>query len=200
VSHLENHPPEHRPDVGHETTDANPKVLAYAFVFLSVLLIVTFVGMWGLFVFFDWRAEKTDPGRGKANQWGNVDYRPPEPRLQTSPGADMQQMLQRENQLMQSYGWVNKASGLVRIPVDRAMDIVAQKGLPKLPPLGAPEDTPNPFSTPSMATTPVATGTDSSGVKTPLGGPASQKEPIPPPGRTGGTTQTPSQNRGNRNP
>ncbi len=140
MSHVEPHGPDDRPDLGHESTDANPRVLAYAFAGLSLLLIVTFVAMWALFVYFDWSAQKSQPS--KANQWGKVDYRPPEPRLQTSPGADMKQMLERENHLMQSYGWVNKASGLVRIPVDRAMDIVAKKGLPHLGPLGVPEGTP----------------------------------------------------------
>ena len=140
MSHVEPHGPDDRPDLGHESTDANPRVLAYAFAGLSLLLIVTFVAMWALFVYFDSSAQKSQPS--KANQWGKVDDRPPEPRLQTSPGADMKQMLERENHLMQSYGWVNKASGLVRIPVDRAMDIVAKQGLPHLGPLGVPEQTP----------------------------------------------------------
>jgi len=142
VSHGEDHRPDERPNLGYETTDANTKVLAYAFVGLSLLIIGAFVAMWLLFVYFDSVAHKAE--QREANPWGNVDYRPPEPRLQTSPAADMQQMLERQNQLMKSYGWVNKASGIVRIPVDRAMDIVAKKGLPKLPPIGAPEDTPNP--------------------------------------------------------
>lgn len=181
MSHAEHNRTDDRPELGYETHDANPKALAYAFVGLSALLILTFVSMWLLFVYFDASARKAD--RGKASQWSNIDYRPPEPRLQTSPAADLKKMLDNENHLMNSYGWVNKASGLVRIPVDRAMDIVAKKGLPTLPPIGAPEATPNPFSTPSMATTPVATGTDTKQIVTPLGGPPGQKEPIPPPSR-----------------
>ncbi len=199
MSHAEDNRRDDRPELGYESTDANPKVLAYAFVALSLLIIFTFVAMWLLFVYFDSKAEKSD--RGRANPWGNVDYRPPEPRLQTSPNADLRKMLDHENHLMQSYGWVNKASGIVRIPVARAMDIVAKKGLPNLPQIGAPEDTPNPFSTPAMATKPVATGTDTNRPPASLGGPpANQKEPMPPPSRTGGATQTPPPNGGNRKP
>lgn len=198
MSHAEHNGPGDRPDPGYESTDANPKVLAYAFVGLSLLIIFAFVAMWLLFVYFDATAEKAEGSRD--NQWSDIEYRPPEPRLQTSPGADMKQMLEREEKLMQSYGWVNKASGIVRIPVGAAMDIVAKKGLPNLPPIGAPEDTPNPFSTPGMATAPVATGTDSSRPAAPLGGPPNQREPVPPRSPSGGAPPQTSPNGGNRNP
>ncbi|MFB3904813.1 MAG: hypothetical protein ACE15E_15280 [Acidobacteriota bacterium] len=196
MSHSAGHHP-NRSGLGHEVTDANPKVLAYALVGLALLLIFVFVAMWLLFIYFDSRAEKAETGR--PSQWGQVDYRPPEPRLQTSPAEDMEKMREREERLIHSYGWVNKASGIVRIPVDRAMDIVAAKGLPKLPPIGMAEDTPNPFSTPSMATTPVATGTDSSRQPAALGGPAGGREPVPPPSRNGETRPTQEPDGGNRN-
>jgi len=61
---------------------------------------------------------------------------PPEPRLQQSPSLDMQGLLARENWLLNHYAWIDKAKGTVAIPIDRAIQIVAQRGIPpqKAPP------------------------------------------------------------------
>ena len=55
---------------------------------------------------------------------------PPEPRLQTDPRADLQELRAHESSMLSTYGWVDKAAGIVRIPVDEAMRITAQRGLP----------------------------------------------------------------------
>ncbi|RPI26748.1 MAG: hypothetical protein EHM61_10780 [Acidobacteria bacterium] len=194
--HPEHHEGADRPDVGYETTDANSKILAYAFAGLAGLLIFVFVAMWLLFVFFDWRS--TEPQ--SKSQWTNSDYRPPEPRLQASPYKDLKQEQARERQLMQSYGWVNKASGIVRIPVGQAMDIVAKNGLPQLPPIGVVEDPRNPLTDPEAAKTPTATGTDTSKPAAPFGGPAGRQTPSSRPRPGTGPTQQNQPDGGNRNP
>jgi hypothetical protein len=55
---------------------------------------------------------------------------PPEPRLQTDPRGDLRDLRTREDTLLSTYGWVDKAAGVVRIPIDEAMRITAQRGLP----------------------------------------------------------------------
>jgi hypothetical protein len=55
---------------------------------------------------------------------------PPEPRLQVSPGADVEHMREAEEAVLQNYRWVDREAGIVGIPIDRAMDILAEKGLP----------------------------------------------------------------------
>ncbi|HEV2330417.1 MAG TPA: hypothetical protein VGY56_16670 [Verrucomicrobiae bacterium] len=35
-----------------------------------------------------------------------------------------------QNQKLNSYGWVDRSNGIVRIPIDRAMDLLMQRGLP----------------------------------------------------------------------
>ena len=55
---------------------------------------------------------------------------PPAPRLQTDPHEDLKRLRAAEDSLLGHYGWVNRDSGLVRIPVDRALAIVAARGLP----------------------------------------------------------------------
>jgi len=42
----------------------------------------------------------------------------------------MQEMLHAENARLQSYGWVDRSIGMVRMPIDRAMELVVEQGLP----------------------------------------------------------------------
>ena len=61
-----------------------------------------------------------------------VDVRPlpTEPLLQRSHAADMQKMKAAEKKFLDDYGWVDPKAGLVRIPIDRAMDVLAERRLP----------------------------------------------------------------------
>ncbi len=61
---------------------------------------------------------------------------PPEPRLQESPHKDLKAMRAREDWALSHYFWVDKAKGTVAIPIERAMDILASRGIPpqKQPP------------------------------------------------------------------
>jgi hypothetical protein len=55
----------------------------------------------------------------------------PSPRLQLTPRHDLATMRQREESLLHGYGWVDRNKGTVRIPIDRAMELLVQRGLPK---------------------------------------------------------------------
>jgi hypothetical protein len=151
-------PHEDRPDTGYETTDADAKPIAYAFAGLAVLIVVVFVAVWGFFVYMDRRTYETE---ARAGQIPEPDFRVPEPRLQSTPEHDLKRMLQHEQSMKESYGWVNEASGIVRIPIERAMDIVAEKGLPNLPPIGEEEGTPDTVAAPATDTLAPQTGATS---------------------------------------
>jgi hypothetical protein len=59
----------------------------------------------------------------------------PAPRLVTDNGnEDVADLHARENLLLNYYTWVDQSKGTVRIPIDRAMEIIAQQGLPVAPP------------------------------------------------------------------
>ena len=58
---------------------------------------------------------------------------PPEPRLQAEPGQELRQYRGQQEQLLNSYGWVDRSAGVVRIPIDRAIELLAQRGLPSRP-------------------------------------------------------------------
>jgi hypothetical protein len=55
----------------------------------------------------------------------------PTPRLLTDDGhADVADLHARENLLLDHYTWIDQSKGAVRIPIDRAMELIAQRGLP----------------------------------------------------------------------
>jgi hypothetical protein len=55
---------------------------------------------------------------------------PPPPRLQTYPFDDIKDMRADQRRLLDRYEWVDRRNGIVRIPVERAMDLIAERGLP----------------------------------------------------------------------
>src|SRR3569833_1924259 len=58
----------------------------------------------------------------------------PTPRVQTDDGnVDVADLHAREDLLLDNYSWVDRSQGKVRIPIERAMQIIAQKGLPVAP-------------------------------------------------------------------
>ena len=65
----------------------------------------------------------------------NVDARrlPPMPRLQSAPITDLKDMRAAEDQILTGYGWVDQQHGVVRIPIDRAIDLLAQRGVAARP-------------------------------------------------------------------
>ena len=55
---------------------------------------------------------------------------PPEPRLQVRPNDELVKIREAEEQQLHGYGWVDKATGVLRIPIDEAIDLLAKRGLP----------------------------------------------------------------------
>ena len=53
-----------------------------------------------------------------------------QPQLQVNAPADLRAIREAEEKTLSSYGWIDPQAGTVRIPVDRAIEILTQKGLP----------------------------------------------------------------------
>ena len=49
-------------------------------------------------------------------------------------------LTEEEKAVLESYAWVDRSAGLARIPIDRAMEIAASKGLPKWPKQGGTQE------------------------------------------------------------
>ena len=55
------------------------------------------------------------------------------PRLVASEPAVLAEFRAQEESFLTSYGWVEKDKGIARMPIEVAMKIVAERGLPKFP-------------------------------------------------------------------
>jgi hypothetical protein len=118
-----------QPSVHHEESDINIRAVFGFGAALVVAAIVIHVAIWGLFEYFD--ARET---RGSANtalpMAASEPRLPPEPRLQVTPRQDAEAFRAREDAILNGYAWVNRDTGLVRIPIAEAMRLTVQKGLP----------------------------------------------------------------------
>ena len=119
----------------HETRDASIRGLVVFGLTLFVSLILVLVVAAKLFRYFA-TAQSLGP---PASPFANARVLPPAPRLQTGPRQDLQRLKQSQQELLNSYGWVDKNAGVVRIPIDRAMDLLLQRGLPVRTAGGNPE-------------------------------------------------------------
>jgi hypothetical protein len=61
---------------------------------------------------------------------------PPAPRLQVTPVLDLKNYRDSQWEQLETYGWVDKEGGVVRIPIERAMDLVLERGLAAEKPVG----------------------------------------------------------------
>jgi hypothetical protein len=57
----------------------------------------------------------------------------PTPRLEINERAQLNDKRLKEEETLNTYGWVDQKAGVAHIPIDRAMDLIAQQGLPTAP-------------------------------------------------------------------
>jgi hypothetical protein len=122
--------PDNNPTVAHEPTDADSRSITQFGIALTFLLIVSQLVLWWVFSSFSKRERNLSPPVPAIIRT-QAPKEPPEPRLQANPQSDMRKMLQEEDEVLNHYGWVDPDRGIVRLPVERALDIVAQRGLPQ---------------------------------------------------------------------
>jgi hypothetical protein len=66
----------------------------------------------------------------------------PQPRLETNEVGQLRDRRWFEETTLYSYGWVDQKAGVAHIPIDRAMQLIAQRGLPTSQPSNAPKTRP----------------------------------------------------------
>jgi len=115
--------------VGHETADADIGPLIKFAIFLALTTLVCAAICVGLYKYLDQREAREKAGRYPLAA-GLARPLPPPPRLQNYPFYDLKALRGDENRVLEHYGWVDKNAGVVRIPVERAIDVLAEKGLP----------------------------------------------------------------------
>lgn len=115
---------------GHEQTDLSAKAIASFLAILTVIVGFVGIGMAGLYVILTGLEDRQE---APASPLAADQVLPPDPRLQALPAIDLAEMRAQEAAVLKTYGWVSREAQVVRIPVDRAMALVASRGLPVFP-------------------------------------------------------------------
>ena len=114
------------PDVGHEQSDVNIRAIVLFAVALLIAAIVIHVGLYWLLELYRAESPRETPVAGAPR----VEEQVPEPRLRISPRVDLDEMRAAQERQLTTYGWLDKETQTVRIPIDRAMELLAKRGLP----------------------------------------------------------------------
>ncbi len=117
---------EHREGRGYEGLDLKIRPLVIFGVSLVLAIILASLVGWGLVRFLTsqrtWAPPPPSPVSMPAGPAG--------PRLQTNAPRDLREFREGEDAVQNSYGWVNRQAGRVRIPIEQAIRLVLERGLP----------------------------------------------------------------------
>lgn len=135
----------HQPGNGFEVEqqDFRPGII-YAFLAgLAVACVVVSFAVWAAYKVADSYLQAHQPKNPMVQPEADTRQVAPaqikqfaEPRLETNERTEINQFRLQEEQRLQSYGWVDQSAGLVHIPIDRAMQLIAERGLPTTPKAG----------------------------------------------------------------
>jgi hypothetical protein len=136
----------------YEHTDANVWVIAKFGLWLALTAIVVHFaigGLWKLLV-----AQSQETQEQQYPLAAKIDPKlPPEPRLQQFPANEIWRFRTDEEERLHSYGYVNKEAGVVHIPIEQAMRLTIERGLPTRT-----QDPAHPATTPGMMPTDSSSG------------------------------------------
>jgi hypothetical protein len=118
------------PGAQYEHSDIDTSV-GYKFaLWLVVAMLISAAIVYGTFWFFEGRQTSTDALTQRYPLAAGREKAPPAPNLQTQPFQDIYNLRKGEAAKLESYGWVDKEGGIARIPIDRAIELTIQRGLP----------------------------------------------------------------------
>jgi hypothetical protein len=137
----------HRGHGDYERSDIGVSGVIYFLIGLAFACVFAYLAAKGLYWYLDKRSEAAQSPvsplvtnaekdtRSIPPQYGN-DYDKylkegfPAPQLETDERTELNNERLREADTLSTYGWVDQNAGTVRIPIDRAMELLAQRGLP----------------------------------------------------------------------
>lgn len=119
--------PAHSAGSGHELSDLHPSRIALFGVALAVIIVAVLLVAYALFQRFQTEESRARP---LPSPLSYTQEPTPEPRLEVNPGVELKALRAEEDEALKSYGWIDRDRGIVRMPIDRAIDVLAEKGLP----------------------------------------------------------------------
>lgn len=112
---------------GYEKSDAEIKVVIQFLAGLAVLLVVVMLLMTGFYDFLEFKFGRTD---AEVSPLVDMKQIPPSPRLQANPAEELVLVRGWEEERLNTYRWIDEEMGTFRIPIERAMQIISEIGLP----------------------------------------------------------------------
>ena len=134
TEHLSEHDLEYGPTppgAKYEHTDIDVAI-GYKFaLWLAIAMFVSVGIVYATFFLFAGRENRASEAAQKYPLAAGMEQKmPPSPNLQTQPFRDVYQLRAEENKKLLEYGWVDKDGGVTHIPIDRAMEVMLQRGFP----------------------------------------------------------------------
>ena len=136
----ETHPANSTGNGAYERRDIGAGGVLYFLLGLAVAGLIVYFIVEGLFVYLDKRSEAQQTPVNPLVTNAPVDTRRipkdypqgafPNPKLEEDERGQLNGIRLKEEQTLSTYDYIDKNAGTVRIPIDRAMDLIAQRGLP----------------------------------------------------------------------
>lgn len=127
-------------NAGYEQKDISSAGVLYFLLGLAVAGLLVYFIVDGLYHFLDQRsaAEQAPVNPLVTNAPTDTRQIPrdypqdtfPNPKLEEDERGQLNGIRLTEEETLSTYDWIDKSAGTVRIPIDRAMDLIAQRGLP----------------------------------------------------------------------
>ncbi len=115
------------PQLQHETSDAAIGAVVKFGLVLAMICVVVLVLMFFIAGYFE---KRTTAATRASTPLAGQRVLPPDPRVQVQPEKDLEHLRAVEDSVLHSYGWVMREANVVRIPIARAIELTAQRGLP----------------------------------------------------------------------
>ncbi len=127
------------PEMRHEHRDVNVWAVGKVGIALILTTIASLLLMFGVFRYLEVRENAAQIPPASTTTL-NPNRLPPEPNLlfNEHEAVNREDIRAEEDKLLNGYSWADRAHGVVRIPIDRAMDLIVQRGLPARPQNTAP--------------------------------------------------------------
>jgi hypothetical protein len=114
---------------GYEQRDAHLRPLLFFAAGLVALVAASFVVTWWLTAAFGKRQEQAL----RPHPMSGFRRGPEGPVLQATPNAELDRHRAEEQARLEGYGWIDRTNGVVHVPIERAMELLLERGLPTRP-------------------------------------------------------------------
>lgn len=113
--------------LGYEVRDLPPR----AIVIFGMIILLTIAGAILLARWYYSALDSRFLARDRPpSPLAEPDTRPPEPRLQVTPQLELDEVRTRDRARLSGYRWIDRSQGTVQIPIERAIDLIAERGIP----------------------------------------------------------------------